>query len=183
MFRELLEAIARALEEEAIPYIVIGGQAVLVYGEPRLTKDIDVTLGADLERLQDVLAAARRAGLSPLVDPEEFTRQTMVLPCSHPGTGIRVDLIFSHSTFEQQAIARANRVKIGVTDVCFASVEDLIIHKIIAGRPRDLEDVRCILLKNRQIDGKYVRRWLEEFASALGEPFAAVFDQIAGERQ
>jgi len=183
MFKELLEEIARALDESAIPYMVIGGQAVLVYGEPRLTKDIDVTLGADLERLQDVLAAARRAGLSPLVDPEEFTRQTMVLPCSHAATGIRVDLIFSNSPFERQAIARANRVKIGVTEVCFASADDLIIHKIIAGRPRDLEDVRCILLKNPAVDRKYVRRWLEEFSSALGEPFTAVFDQIAGEMQ
>lgn len=29
--------------------MIIGGQAVLLYGEPRLTKDLDVTLGIGLE--------------------------------------------------------------------------------------------------------------------------------------
>jgi len=35
--------------------MVIGGQAVLVYGEPRFTRDIDITLGAGIERLEEVL--------------------------------------------------------------------------------------------------------------------------------
>ena len=59
MFERLLERIAKSLKNAGIPYMVIGGQAVLLYGEPRLTKDIDVTLGADLTRLQDVLFAVR----------------------------------------------------------------------------------------------------------------------------
>jgi hypothetical protein len=32
--------VARELKEASIPYMVIGGQAVLLYGEPRLTRDI-----------------------------------------------------------------------------------------------------------------------------------------------
>ena len=43
MFQQLLETIALSLEKRGIPYMVIGGQAVLLYGEPRLTRDIDVT--------------------------------------------------------------------------------------------------------------------------------------------
>jgi hypothetical protein len=50
MFETLLERIALALEQAAVPYMVIGGQAVLLHGEPRLTKDIDVTLGARVLR-------------------------------------------------------------------------------------------------------------------------------------
>ena len=57
MFENLLKRIAQSLKNAGIPYMVIGGQAVLLYGEPRLTKDIDITLGADLTRLQDVLSA------------------------------------------------------------------------------------------------------------------------------
>jgi hypothetical protein len=100
MFQRLLEAVARALDERRIPYMVIGGQAVLVHGEPRLTRDIDITLGVDLDRLDDVLRAADSAGLSALVDPEAFTRSTMVLPCHDAGSGIRVDFIFSCSSYE-----------------------------------------------------------------------------------
>ncbi len=45
MFTTLLATIATALDQASIPYMVIGGQAVLLYGEPRLTEDIDITLG------------------------------------------------------------------------------------------------------------------------------------------
>lgn len=57
MLEELFERIATALDQGALPYMIIGGQAVLLYGEPRLTKDIDITLGAGLDRLPDALAA------------------------------------------------------------------------------------------------------------------------------
>jgi len=113
MFEKLLERIANCLDKAGIPYMIIGGQAVLLYGEPRLTKDIDVTLGVDLTQLKNVLSAVCEMKISPLTDPETFTRQTMVLPCSDPETGIRVDLIFSFSPFEQMAISRANIVRLG----------------------------------------------------------------------
>ena len=168
MIEELLQRIATALDQQALPYMIIGGQAVLLYGEPRLTKDIDITLGAGIERLPDALAAARAAVLTPLVDPEDFARRTMVLPCADHQSGMRVDFIFSFSPFEQLAISRARTVKIGEVELRFASVEDLIIHKMIAGRARDLEDVKSILLKNPAIDFGYVRKWLRDFSSTTG---------------
>lgn len=58
MFAALLEKIALKLEELNIPYMVIGGQAVLLYGEPRLTRDIGVTLGVGTEAIVRLLAVA-----------------------------------------------------------------------------------------------------------------------------
>lgn len=178
MFENLLERIAKNLKNAAIPYMIVGGQAVLLYGEPRLTKDIDITLGTDLTRLQDVLSAVRDMRLMPLVDPSTFTRDTMVLPCSDPETGIRVDLIFSFSPYEQLAISRARVVRIGEADVCFASLEDLLVHKLVAGRARDLEDARIILLKNPNADLAYIRHWLSEFSALASENYLDRFDRI-----
>jgi hypothetical protein len=181
MLESLLERVACALKAANIPYMIIGGQAVLLYGEPRLTKDIDITLGVGLDRLSDVLNAVREMELTVLVDPESFTRQTMVLPCLDPGTGFRVDLILSFSPFEQLAISRARAVAIGTTTVYFSSLEDLLIHKLVAGRPRDIEDVKVILLKNQCADLSYIRHWLAELESATGEKYMQRLNEILAE--
>jgi predicted nucleotidyltransferase len=179
MFNQLLERIALSLEQRQIPYMVIGGQAVLLYGEPRLTRDIDVTLGAGPERLQDLLALAQSAGWRLLVEkPEEFVQRTLVLPLQDAKSGIRIDLIFSYSPYERQALERVRRVSVGKANVRFAAVEDVIVHKMIAGRPRDLEDVRGILLKNPTFDEAYIRRWLAEFDTSLGICSVRTFDEL-----
>ena len=54
MFKELLSEISKELGRRKIPYMIIGGQAVLLYGEPRLTKDIDITLGVTPVRLLEI---------------------------------------------------------------------------------------------------------------------------------
>ena len=179
MFNELLEKLARAFDARSIPYMIIGGQAVLLYGEPRLTQDIDVTLGATPEeRLSDVLAAAAEAGCLPLVeDPAAFAAQTMVLPCATQG-GLRVDLIFSFTPYEQQAIQRATAVRIAETLVKYARLEDLVIHKVFAGRPRDLDDARLILLRHPDADMGYIRAWLTRFENDMQIPFLDRFERL-----
>lgn len=121
MFTELLERLARALDHAHLPYMVIGGQAVLLYGAPRLTRDIDITLGVDVDRQADVLGVATSLRITPLVDPQSFTRDTMVLPCLEPATGIRIDFIFSFTPYERQAIDRAAHISIGHARVRFAT--------------------------------------------------------------
>ena len=147
--------------------MVIGGQAVLVHGEPRLTKDIDITLAAGLEKLDQVLHLAGDSDLEPLVDPDDFTAKTMVLPCIHRESGIRVDFIFSFSPYEAEAIARAVEIEINDAGVRFAAAEDLIVHKVLAGRARDLEDVRSVLLKNPELDRRLVERILADLQASL----------------
>lgn len=107
----------------------------------------------------------------------------MVLPALDEITGIRVDFIFSFTPYETEAIKRAKKIDILQQEVCFASSEDVIIHKIFAGRPRDLEDVRTILLKNPEIDIQYIKNWLKEFDKASDSiDFQRTFERIL-ERQ
>lgn len=178
MFAHLLERIALGLEERLIPYMVIGGQAVLLYGEPRLTRDIDVTLGVGPERLADLLELVKVWGWRVLVEAAEFVQKTLVLPCLDPDSGIRIDFIFSHSAYERQALERVQRVTIGKAAVRFAAAEDVVVHKIIAGRPRDLEDVRSILIKNPRLDVEYIHHWLREFDRSLQESYLLRFDGL-----
>jgi len=182
MFERLLQSLAVELERQSIPYMVIGGQAVLLHGEPRLTRDIDVTLGLGANRLSSLLAVVRSIGLTARVDDAaEFVRQTMVLPCEETDTGIRVDFIFSNSPYESEAMTRVVRRRVGDADVCYASVEDLIIHKLVAGRPRDMEDLRGVLLRNPKYDRAYVERWLKDFEVTLGAPLRAALTGLERE--
>jgi Nucleotidyltransferase of unknown function (DUF6036) len=178
LFTELLKKLAFALDVSAFPYMIIGGQAVLLYGEPRLTRDIDITLGASLGRLPEMIKLVEGKGLEILVDPLEFTPKTLVLPCRDRETGIRVDFIFSWSAYEEQALGRVRTVDLSGIEVKFASLEDVIIHKVIAGRPRDLEDVRLLLIKNPGFDQQYIEGWLQQFDEALGESFLRQFRLI-----
>jgi len=164
--------------------MVIGGQAVLVYGEPRLTKDIDITLGLGIEEFHRVKNAVDSLKLKSLVENnEEFVKQTMVFPVIDDESGIRIDFIFSFSLYEREAIDRAREIPLGNTSVRFASLEDLIIHKVIAGRPRDLEDVRIILIKNPDYDEDYIRSWLHEFDNTLTENYVEVFSKLVPEKR
>ncbi len=164
MFKQALEEIAEILGELALPYMVIGGQAVLLYGEPRFTRDIDITVVMDFSLAEKVIHAFQNRGYTPIVkDPLNFIRQTFVLPLVKKSEGIRVDLIVGLTPYEKEAIKRGNKVKIINIWVNFISLEDLVIHKIFSSRPRDIEDVEVLLRKNPGIDEKYIEKWLMEF--------------------
>ena len=166
MIEELIKKIAQCLDQDKIPYMIIGGQAVLLYGTPRLTRDIDITLGVDTDKFQLIEGICRKSGLKILPEnPEDFAMETKVLPAEESKSKIRVDFIFSFTEYEAQAIKRAKKVLMNDYPVKFASCEDLIIHKMIAARAIDAEDVRNILIKNnKSIDLEYIRRWLSEFS-------------------
>ncbi len=166
MIQKLIKEIAESLDEERIPYMIIGGQAVLIYGRPRLTRDIDITLGIDTDNFALVEKTCKKLKLKMLPEyPKNFAKETNVLPAEKPTSGIRIDFIFSFSPYETQAIKRAKEIIIDNYPVKFASCEDVIIHKMVAARAIDAEDVKSILIKNKDsIDFEYITGWLLEFS-------------------
>jgi hypothetical protein len=182
VFEELLKELAQALDRAGLPYMVFGGQAVLLYGEPRLTRDIDITLGVDPSKPGPVLAMIADLELRILVDDaEDFLSKTFVLPVLHTPSGVRIDFVFSLSEYERQAIARARRVSLGGVDVRFVSLEDLIVQKIIAGRPRDLHDAKNVILKNPGFDRTRVETRLQQFDQELDTHFLLAFQAMMAE--
>ena len=164
MFEKLIKKLAVHLDRQKVPYMIIGGQAVLLYGSPRLTRDIDITLGVDTEYFYLVEKVCRKMGLKLLPSkPQAFVNETHVLPAEEMKSKIRIDFIFSFTPYERQALAQVKKVPIDNYLVKFAAVEDIIIHKMLAGRAIDLEDVKNILIKNSKIDFKYIKGWLSKF--------------------
>jgi hypothetical protein len=180
VFDQVLKKIAKAFDAAAIPYMIIGGQAVLHYGEPRFTRDIDVTVGLEPHEAQPVLDVISDLGWQILVEhPGDFLQQTFVLPVVDPLSKIRMDFIFSQTEFERQALRRSVAVSLETVPLRFVSLEDLIVMKMIAGRPRDMEDARKILQKNPHFNRRFVEEILQEYDQELGAHFLETFRRIS----
>ena len=54
MIKKVVIKVTKILEENKIPYMVIGGYASLVYGVIRMTEDIDITLGLDVNEAEKI---------------------------------------------------------------------------------------------------------------------------------
>ena len=70
------------------------------HGEPRMTQDVDLTVGVTPDKASDVIRILAGIAIQPAVDqPEDFARRTYVLPCKCDDTHLRIDLIFADSPY------------------------------------------------------------------------------------
>jgi len=167
---EALVALARYLGEHRIPYMIIGGLANAVWGEPRATLDIDVTVAAKTSQVLEIAAALDRDFRVLVTDPESFVKETRVLPLESR-SGVRVDLIFGLLPFEREAIKRAKLVPVAHEEIRFCTPEDLILLKIISRRDQDQADVRGILRRRfPELDLEYLEPRIEELGDLLSRP-------------
>ncbi len=137
---EEFEALVAALADADVPYALVGGLAVAVWGAPRATKDIDLlVLPADVER---VLAVGKARGFTFLGSPLRF-RDGMELRRASKIEGsqtLTLDLLLVN---ENLADAWASRqvLPLGERTVTVISRAALIAMKAAAARPQDLADI------------------------------------------
>ena len=99
---ELLTSLAEVLEARGTRWYVFGAQAVILWGAPRLSADVDVTVQIALEEAADLAADMERAGFELRIqDVEGFVAQTRVLPCLHVGTQMPVDVVLAGAGLEE----------------------------------------------------------------------------------
>lgn len=166
-------------EKHQFGYAVIGGIAVQFWGEPRFTRDVDITLGVAPEMFDAAVENLLRTFQSRIGEPMEFARENRIL-LLRGANGCEVDVSFGLPGYEQEMMSRTVPFELEhgkITKLCGA--EDLIIHKMVAARPRDLEDVGGILTRNgRNLDLAYVRKWLNTFGDILAMPLLENFESM-----
>jgi hypothetical protein len=171
-FLSALRALGDSLEEFGAPWLVIGGVAVIAAGVPRLTGDIDATLwapGVDPEVLLDLLRIHR---IVPRIsDAVTFAKERQVLLVQHEPSGVPVDLSLAWLPFEEEAIRCGVEGDYAGVRIRLPRPEDLIIYKLVAARPRDLDDAeKLLLLYGGSLDVPRIRRVVREFAEVLEDP-------------
>lgn len=168
------------LSARGIPYAIIGGVAVQRWGQPRLTRDVDMTVLLPPGREEPALREIANAFPPRIENGVAFALEHRVLPVEVPG-GSEADISLGLPGYEEEVIARAVAYDLGEgRQVRLCSAEDLIIHKALAGRPQDVLDIEGVVARQgKALDLPYVRRWLDELARVADDPeVAARFERV-----
>ena len=168
---DLLADLGTALAAIGVEWLLFGAQAAILYGVARLTADVDVTarVPVPLSNRAVVEALALR-GFRLRFDDPALAEQSRVLPFVHEATGLPVDVVLAGPGLEDEFFARAESHDIDGVAVPVVNVSDLVVMKILAGRPKDIEDVVTLLrVQQARIDRAQVTHLLELLESALGQ--------------
>ena len=170
-FLDALASLQRALDAAPASSMVIGGVAVIAHGIPRLTVDIDATLAARGVDLDVLNAAFFRHGITPrITDAIAFARQRHVFLGVHERSGTPVDVSLAWLPFEETALLNAEICDYAGVRIRIPRPEDLLIYKLIASRPRDIDDAEGLLtLHAAAMDLARVRTVVNEFAALLDD--------------
>ncbi len=172
--RELLVAITKTLDKLKIPYIITGGMAVLVWGRPRFTADIDIVIEFQKQGIDVLRKALLSLGKHGYIDRDAMESALETegeFNFIHGDSGVKVDFwaLKKMDDFDRQRFKRKKAKTILGSRVYFTSPEDLILVKLKwhkqSGSPRQLEDVESVV----KISGKKLNfDYLKKSAAAIG---------------
>jgi hypothetical protein len=148
----------RALDNEHVRYVLIGGLALNIHGVERATMDVDLMLAMDPDNLQAFLRAAKALKLSPVLpvalhdfaDPAirkdwVENRRMLAFALRPPeATAPTLDILIQPPVEFAAAWARRVEKDLGDTRVSVAHVDDLIAMKTGTGRQSDAADIAAL---------------------------------------
>ena len=167
----LLRALSKALDAHGCRWYLFGAQAATIWGRPRLTTDVDVTVEIASAGSELLVAGLSAAGfrLSEAFS-NQFVRSTRVLPLIHMESTMPLDIVLAGPGLEEQFLARVVAVQVDDFMVPVISPEDLVLTKLLAGREKDVGDIRGVLhARGDSLDLDYIRRTLRVIEEAMGQ--------------
>lgn len=149
---ENLRQLLSALNVHNVRYLIIGGYAVFLHGQPRMTKDLDVFIETSPENALSLFKALAAFGASL----SAFTVEDF----ADGETGARFGNRPFASMFSRKIsgidfpTAYANSIPFlidGDLPARYISAEDFITNKLASGRPQDLADVDAVRNRRRAL--------------------------------
>lgn len=151
-------------------FCFIGGIALQRWGEPRFTRDVDLTLlcpyGAEARPVDRLLGA-----FAPRIsDARDFALRNRVLLLSSQ-SGIPMDVALGALPYEERCVSRASEFDFGEGALVTCSAEDLVVLKAFAGRGQDWVDIESILIRRGpSLDWTLIFAELEPLAAVRNVP-------------
>ena len=143
---EVLAALEACFDSLGVRWYLFGAQAAIYHGVARLTADVDVTILPEPHSTSELVSALEANGFRLRVTgTDHFVARTRVLPFVHSATRLPVDVVLGGPGIEELFLERAETHRIEGVRVPSATVEDVVTMKILAGRPKDLDDAEGML--------------------------------------
>lgn len=157
------------LKKEGIPVAAIGGIAVAVWGEPRLTRDIDMKVLVSRENRGSLLTLLR--AFTPLQEDSDESFRRLGLAFFRDANGVRIDVMLADTIFDETAIERACDMDFTPgKNIRVCTAEDLVVYKMLSTRAKDRGDVESVIQKQGDaLDDAYIENWLAQFEEALAD--------------
>jgi hypothetical protein len=159
------------LVQQQFRFCFIGGLAVQYWGEPRLTRDIDVSLvtgfGDELAYVEKILSVYE----SRIADARKFAQKRRVLLLRSAG-GVGIDIALAALPFENGMVERARDIELlPERELRLCTAEDLIVMKVFAGRETDLRDARSVIVRQSadRLDWPYIELHLSALAELAAD--------------
>lgn len=152
IFHTAHQEILSALLLEKVEFLLIGGYAVNYHGYIRATGDMDVWLKPDNETKARVIKALGHTGvdsgdLKQLDETFDFTQVVVFHLGDDPE---RIDFLTKvPGVVFEEAYSRKEVLRVKEIEVPVLHLDDLILSKLIAGRPQDKADVDMLQKINR----------------------------------
>jgi hypothetical protein len=160
------------LDRHGIGFCFIGGFAAQRHAEPRVTRDVDVSVLTGLGNEMPVIDVLMSTFQPRRPDAREFALRARVLLLRNDDE-IGIDASLTALPYEAELIARSSLFEFapGVR-LRTCSAEDLLVLKVFAGRPIDWRDVEMVLRRHpaSDLDLDYVDSRLAPLVEAKGEP-------------
>lgn len=173
---DLIRLFIGPLEELEIPYMITGGVASVIYGDPRFTRDIDIVLEL---RVSDVSRLTSGFGGGDFyVPPEEVLRKEASrangghFNLIHRDTALRADIYLrGEDPFHAWAFDRRLRLPLDGTAIWVAPIEYVVARKLeyfeSSGSDRHLRDVAMMLhISGDSVDRVELKRWIDRLGIA-----------------
>ena len=173
---EALKTITGRLEQLNIPYMVFGGIANSIYGNPRQTFDVDIKFSVETEDEMDrFLVEVESVAVMLPEDSRQFMEETNVLPVEIGS--VRIDLVKADLPFEKEAISRSRIVDFLGARIRVCTAEDLIIQKAVSSREKDWLDIKAVIENQRdKMDWPYILKHCKDLSDLLDK--REIYDKI-----
>ena len=157
------------LEKAGYPFCFIGGIAIFPWGDPRFTRDVDLSIYTGFSNDEAVANLLLQEFPARNTNALEFALRSRVLLLHEGDVGIDVSL--GGFPYEEEFIGRASLQTFwGGFSLRVCSAEDLVVLKNFAGRPHDIKDVAGVLSRQKSLDWDYITERTEMMALVMESP-------------